>query len=87
MRRAQDVRKQLLGIMDRYDLSSTSQSVVLMPQSLSRYKHDILSCGKNYNRVRRAICSGYFRHAAKKDPQEGYKTLVEGYALLQPVCS
>ncbi|EFP83968.1 DEAH-box ATP-dependent RNA helicase prp22 [Puccinia graminis f. sp. tritici] len=59
MRRAQDVRKQLLGIMDRY-------------------KHDIVSCGTNYDRVRRAICSGYFRHAAKKDPQEGYKTLVEG---------
>ncbi|KAA1467822.1 P-loop containing nucleoside triphosphate hydrolase protein [Dentipellis sp. KUC8613] len=59
MRRAQDVRKQLLGIMDRY-------------------KHDIVSSGKDYNRVRRAICSGYFRNAAKKDPQEGYKTLVEG---------
>ena len=28
--------------------------------------------------MRRAICSGYFRNAAKKDPQEGYKTLVEG---------
>ncbi|GLB35803.1 putative ATP-dependent RNA helicase DHX8 [Lyophyllum shimeji] len=59
MRRAQDVRKQLLGIMDRY-------------------KHDILSAGRDYNRVRKAICSGYFRNAAKKDPQEGYKTLVEG---------
>ncbi|KAF5368482.1 hypothetical protein D9758_002163 [Tetrapyrgos nigripes] len=59
MRRAQDVRKQLLGIMDRY-------------------KHDIISAGRDYNRVRRAICSGYFRHAAKKDPQEGYKTIVEG---------
>ncbi|EGN96603.1 hypothetical protein SERLA73DRAFT_111238 [Serpula lacrymans var. lacrymans S7.3] len=59
MRRAQDVRKQLLGIMDRY-------------------KHDIVSAGKDYNRVRRAICSGFFRNAAKKDPQEGYKTLVEG---------
>ncbi|VDB84170.1 unnamed protein product [Peniophora sp. CBMAI 1063] len=59
MRRAQDIRKQLLGIMDRY-------------------KHDILSAGKDYNRVRRAICSGFFRNAAKKDPQEGYKTLVEG---------
>jgi ATP-dependent RNA helicase DHX8/PRP22 len=59
MRRAQDVRKQLLGIMDRY-------------------KHDIISAGRDYNRVRRAICSGFFRHAAKKDPQEGYKTLVEG---------
>ncbi|KAG7452227.1 P-loop containing nucleoside triphosphate hydrolase protein [Guyanagaster necrorhizus] len=59
MRRAQDVRKQLLGIMDRY-------------------KHDILSSGRDYNRVRTAIASGFFRNAAKKDPQEGYKTLVEG---------
>ncbi|KAJ2921354.1 hypothetical protein H1R20_g15737, partial [Candolleomyces eurysporus] len=59
MRRAQDVRKQLLGIMDRY-------------------KHNILSAGRDYNKVRRAICSGFFRNAAKKDPQEGYKTLVEG---------
>ncbi|KNZ58551.1 hypothetical protein VP01_1909g2, partial [Puccinia sorghi] len=31
MRRARDVRKQLLGIMDRY-------------------KHDIVSCGTNYDR-------------------------------------
>lgn len=30
------------------------------------------------DRVRRAIASGFFRNAAKKDPQEGYKTLVEG---------
>lgn len=43
-----------------------------------RYKHDILSAGRDYNRVRKAICSGFFRNAAKKDPQEGYKTLVEG---------
>jgi ATP-dependent RNA helicase DHX8/PRP22 len=59
MKRAQDVRKQLLGIMDRY-------------------RNDIISCGTNYNLVRKAIAAGYFRHAAKKDPQEGYKTLVEG---------
>lgn len=59
MKRCQDIRKQLLGIMDRY-------------------KQDIISCGKNYNQVRRAICGGFFRHAAKKDPQEGYKTMVEG---------
>lgn len=58
LKRAQDVRKQLVGIMDRY-------------------KHDIVSCGNNYNRVRKALCSGYFRNAAKKDPQEGYKCLAE----------
>lgn len=43
-----------------------------------RYKHDIVSAGRDFNRVRKAICSGFFRNAAKKDPQEGYKTLVEG---------
>jgi len=25
-----------------------------------------VSCGNNYNRVRMAICSGFFRNAAKK---------------------
>lgn len=59
MKRALDVRKQLVGIMDRY-------------------KHDIVSCGRNYTRVCKALVSGYFRNAAKKDPQEGYKTLLEG---------
>ncbi len=62
LRRAQDVRKQLLQIMDRYKL-------------------DVVTAGKNFNKIRKAICSGFFSHAAKKDPQEGYKTLVEG----QPV--
>merc|ERR1719461_743963 len=59
MRNAQDVRKQLVAIMDRYSLP-------------------IRSCGQKYSRVQRAIVSGYFVQAAKKDPQEGYKTLVEG---------
>jgi ATP-dependent RNA helicase DHX8/PRP22 len=58
MRRAQDVRKQLLGIMERYH-------------------NEVVSCGKNYVLVRKAIAAGYFTHAARKDPQEGYKTLVE----------
>ena len=62
MRRAQDVRKQLTQIMDRYQL-------------------DIVSCGKNYTKVRRAICSGYFRNAAKKDPQEGYRTLLDNQTV------
>lgn len=39
---------------------------------------DIVTAGRNYNKVRRAIVSGYFTHAAKKDPQEGYRTMVEG---------
>ncbi|KAI9892358.1 MAG: DEAH-box ATP-dependent RNA helicase prp22 [Vezdaea aestivalis] len=59
MRRVQDVRQQLAGIMERH-------------------KHRIVSCGRNTVKVRQAFCSGYFRNAARKDPQEGYKTLIEG---------
>ncbi|KAK9801965.1 hypothetical protein WJX73_002689 [Symbiochloris irregularis] len=58
LRRAQDVRKQLLSIMDRYKL-------------------DLVSAGRDFNKIRKAICSGFFFHAARKDPQEGYKTVVE----------
>lgn len=59
MRRAQDVRQQLLTIMERY-------------------KHKIVSCGRNTIKVRQALCSGFFRNSARKDPHEGYKTLIEG---------
>ena len=59
MRRSQDVRQQLVSIMERY-------------------KHPIVSCGRNTMKVRQALCSGFFRNAARKDPQEGYKTLIEG---------
>lgn len=59
LKRAQDVRKQLVTIMDRFKL-------------------DIVSAGRNYVRVRKAIVSGFFAHAAKKDPQEGYRTLIDG---------
>ncbi|CAB4266191.1 unnamed protein product [Prunus armeniaca] len=61
LRRAQDVRKQLLSIMDKYKL-------------------DVVSAGKHYTKIRKAITAGFFFHAARKDPQqEGgcYRTLVE----------
>lgn len=62
LKHAQDVRKQLLGIMDRHKL-------------------DVVSAGKNIVRVQKAICSGFFRNAAKKDPQEGYRTLVDAQVV------
>ncbi|TKY47790.1 pre-mRNA-splicing factor ATP-dependent RNA helicase [Spatholobus suberectus] len=65
LRRAQDVRKQLLTIMDKYDI----------------YALDVVSAGNNSTKVRKAITAGFFFHAARKDPQEGYRTLVEN----QPV--
>jgi len=48
-----------------------------MEKIMQRYKHDIVSCGGDSNKVRRALCSGFFRNSARKDPQEGYKTLIE----------
>ncbi|XP_071961716.1 ATP-dependent RNA helicase DHX8-like [Antedon mediterranea] len=58
LRRSQDVRKQLLGIMDRHKL-------------------DVVSCGKTTAKVQKALLSGFFSNAAKKDPQEGYRTLCD----------
>lgn len=58
MRRAQDVRKQLVNIMDRY-------------------KMDIVTAGRNVTAIKKCIVAGFFTNAAKKDPQEGYKTMVE----------
>ncbi|KAM5345197.1 hypothetical protein ACJ41O_011059 [Fusarium nematophilum] len=45
---------------------------------MERYKHPIVSCGRHTDKVRRALCAGFFRSSARKDPQEGYKTLIEG---------
>ncbi|EFA09691.1 ATP-dependent RNA helicase DHX8 [Tribolium castaneum] len=62
LKRAQDVRKQLLGIMDRHKL-------------------DVVSAERNTVRVQKCVCSGFFRNAAKKDPQEGYRTLVDSQVV------
>jgi len=59
IQRAQDIRVQLTGIMNRYRLA-------------------LESCGRNFKYVQMAIASGFFTHVAKRDPQEGYRTLVEG---------
>ena len=57
----QDVRKQLMMIMDRYKL-------------------DLVSAGNNFNKIRQAICSGFFFHAARKDPQEVLPALWLGWS-------
>ncbi|KAA8913431.1 hypothetical protein TRICI_003191 [Trichomonascus ciferrii] len=62
MRRAADVRQQLVQIM-------------------TRYRHQIMSSGRDKDIIRKVLCSGYFRNAARKDPQEGFKTLIEGTAV------
>ncbi|KAL5594119.1 hypothetical protein BROUX41_001165 [Berkeleyomyces rouxiae] len=44
---------------------------------MERYRHPVVSCGRETQKVRQALCAGFFRNAARKDPQEGYKTLME----------
>eukprot|EP01017_Pseudomicrothorax_dubius_P030158 TRINITY_DN3733_c0_g3_i2.p1 TRINITY_DN3733_c0_g3~~TRINITY_DN3733_c0_g3_i2.p1 ORF type:complete len:644 (-),score=170.90 TRINITY_DN3733_c0_g3_i2:54-1913(-) len=58
LRRAQDIRKQLIQIMERYKLP-------------------VLSCGKDSWKIRKAITAGFFAHATRKDPSEGYRTMVD----------
>lgn len=66
LKRCAEVRNQLVSIMQRY-------------------KHAILSCLSsthgfltgNTDIIRKVLCSGFFRNSARKDPQEGYKTLIE----------
>ncbi|CAE7939406.1 unnamed protein product [Symbiodinium sp. KB8] len=58
LRRSQDVRKQLITLMDRY-------------------KFQVVSCGNDYNRIRKCITAGYFGNASRRDPQEGYRTLTD----------
>ncbi|CAA7058922.1 unnamed protein product [Microthlaspi erraticum] len=47
LRRAQDVRKQLVSIMDKYKL-------------------DVVSAGKNFTKIRKAITAGFFFHRSKE---------------------
>jgi ATP-dependent RNA helicase DHX8/PRP22 len=62
LRKAQDIKKQLIAIMDRYKL-------------------EVKKSNKDYTKVRKAITSGFFTHVARKDPKEGYKTLIDNQTI------
>lgn len=44
---------------------------------MQKHHHLVVLCGPRLVDVRRAICAGFFKNAARRDPQEGYKTLVD----------
>ncbi|QDS73353.1 hypothetical protein FKW77_006961 [Venturia effusa] len=46
-------------------------------QIFQRHKLQMISCGRDTTRVRQALCSGFFRNAARKSPEGNYTTLVE----------
>jgi len=70
-----------LCFIDYTTLSLRSIYFLICHSCLCRYKLDVISAGKNFTKIRKAITAGFFFHAARKDPQEGYRTLVEN----QPV--
>ncbi|XP_065865463.1 probable pre-mRNA-splicing factor ATP-dependent RNA helicase DEAH5 [Euphorbia lathyris] len=43
---------------------------------MHNYKLDVKSAGNNSVKIRKALTAGFFFHAARKDPQGGYRTLV-----------
>ena len=48
---------------------------------MDRHKLEIKSAGRDTQRIQKAICSGFFRNASKRDPQEGYRTIVDGQTV------
>ncbi|XP_057321950.1 ATP-dependent RNA helicase DHX8-like [Microplitis mediator] len=50
-------------------------------RTMDRLKLDIVSAGNDTVRVQKAVCSGYFRNAARKNPQGGYRTLVDSQVM------
>ena len=46
---------------------------------MERFRLPMVSCGnvnlKDYTKIRKSICSGFFYHSCRKDPTEGYKTI------------
>lgn len=57
--------------------SVVNLSALTLRGTFLRHKLDVVSCGKASVRVQKAICSGFFRNAARKHPQEGYRTLID----------
>ena len=40
-------------------------------QTMDRYKLDLVSAGRDQKKILMAVTSGFFFHAARKDPQDG----------------
>lgn len=50
-------------------------------EMLQKTKLPIISCRNELGRVRKAIASGFFGHASKRDGKDGYKTLTDSHVV------
>ena len=72
MKRAEDVRKQISQIMDRFHLPIVSTSKSLNQQA---YYTTSGMAKKDFAKIRKTITAGFFFNVCRKDQQEGYKTV------------
>ncbi|KAH8739446.1 pre-mRNA splicing factor ATP-dependent RNA helicase [Cryptosporidium ryanae] len=42
-----------------------------------KYKLEIISAGNDSDRIRKAICAGFFSNACRRDSQEGYRNIID----------
>lgn len=46
---------------------------------MAKYNLPVINSKSNSGKIRKSLTAGFFSHAAKKDPKEGYKTIIEGH--------
>ncbi|SBT32947.1 pre-mRNA-splicing factor ATP-dependent RNA helicase PRP22, putative (PRP22) [Plasmodium ovale wallikeri] len=73
LKRAQDVRKQLLSIFDKYNYNIGESAI---RRSKNNRSGDSGNDSAKYINICKSICSGYFNHVCKRDNQQGYTTLL-----------
>ena len=55
---------------DRWHGTHTQDVRKQLLQTMDRYKLDLVSAGRDQKKILMAVTSGFFFHAARKDPQE-----------------
>jgi len=48
---------------------------------MRKYNLPVINSKSNSGKIRKCLAAGFFAHAAKKDPREGYKTVIEGHQV------
>jgi pre-mRNA-splicing factor ATP-dependent RNA helicase DHX38/PRP16 len=65
MRKAREVRQQLLDIMQSQVSTISSHRFILVFTTVVMPSVAVTSCGTNWDVVRKAICSAYFYNSAR----------------------
>lgn len=72
LKRALDTKNQLIQIMQRLKIPIDDE---LSRKAANKRKGAFAVRRKEHNAIRKAIAAGFFNHACRKDPQEGYRSI------------